>query len=196
MIAPRAVRQIPAGFRRSGPEPIRCRRNPADSTHRFRRAYRIADAQIVVINRRRRAQKGLVRLDNLLCAVRIFGFVREGDLRRAAIADILEIPDFAAGTVQHSVAEQDPDRVFAGLQIRRDVVGIVVQNIVRIRDIRREKSLRDALSVDEQLIKSEPADRDFRGFHRIVRLKGASEVQRGNHFCERGIIDGRADETG
>ena len=152
------------------------------------RVVPFAGAQIVVEDGRRGAAERFVCLDAGFFAVFRFDLQRKRCLGRAAIPRQLQIPDLSAGAVEHAVAQQQPERVSARAQLRRYVVFVVVQNIVRVGDIRRDQPLRQSPAVDKQFVKPQPANSQLRRFYSAAYLERAPQIRRGHPLFQRGIF--------
>ena len=74
---------------------------------------------------------------------------------------ILEVPDKAAKAVSETVTQQNTDYVCSFFQQIRNIIIIIITDIIRVADIWCQRAFGDILSINVQLIKAETADCDF-----------------------------------
>ena len=110
-----------------------------------------------------------------------------GELGRAPEGRLVKIPDVAAGIVLEAVAQHNADDVFSGLQGQR--VGVVIDDVVRVGDVRRQRALGPALPVEKQLIKPAGAD-DHPGHRRGLQREGFAEAGGGHEMGQGAVIRG------
>ena len=112
----------------------------------------------------------------------------QGELGRAPAGELIEVPDIAAGVILQTVAQQHRHNVLSRLQ--GQVVDIVIEDMIRIADVRGESALGIADTVDIQLIKAAGSD-DHLACSRFRYLKGLPEAG-GRNVVLKGIIRGSA----
>ena len=155
----------------------------------------LADTKIVEVNGRLSADETVSRVELSLRAVLRGSLKGQREFRRASESRLLELPDLTAEAVDHAVSELYADDVLALGEVRRQVVIVIVEDIVRVRDVGREQPAGDPLSVYEELIEPEPADRHLGG-RDLSGCERLSEIRRGNLLLESRVLAGRRDESG
>ena len=94
-----------------------------------------------------------------------------------------------------AVAQGGADRVLAGAQLPRDVVGLVLEAVVVARPARREELVPHALPVDLQLVEAEARHVRARRLHGALHREGPAQHRRGLRRL-RGHVAARLDEAG
>ena len=151
------------------------RRRGANTLFAFVRGYGKGLAPCRIVEAGRVPLKAAVRLEQQF-AVRFDG---DGELRSRAERVFVEIPH-ARVLVLHAVAQQQSHDVFALGKVLGDVVVIVVDNLVGIGNVRGERALGDVFAVDEQDVKAQTRDGDFRFFRRGAEREAFAQHGRGN----------------
>ena len=106
----------------------------------------------------------------------------EGHLGRAAEPGLVEVPDMAARIVLEPVAQPQAQHVLARLQ--RQLVGIVIDDIVGIADVGGQRPFGDPPPVEVQLVKAERADEQT-ALARLLDLKSPAQIRGGNRRLMR-----------
>ena len=158
------------------------------------RAARIvehAGAQVVEPNGRLgAAERRCVERHGFAAAHR---FKRERKLGRARGGDLVKRPGAGHG-VHHAVAEHHADHVFARVQVRREVVVVVINKVVGAGNVGREGAAGELLAVDEQVVEPQTGDAQLRRLGRGGQAEAAAEHRRRHMMLKRGAFAGGADK--
>ena len=117
-------------------------------------------------------------------------------LRRAPEPSLVKIPHKSADTVSHAVAQKYPYGVFTLFELVRDIISVVIYNIVDIAAVWRQKAFCDVFAVYIYLVKSEPGYNKFSLVRYIGKLERSSEIRSGYMFVPSGnLLPGFDDEA-
>ena len=95
----------------------------------------------------------------------------ESRARRADPGRAVKIPDIARRVIEKAIAQLDRQHVFALKQMLRQVIAVVIDQIIRRTDIRREKTLGQVRAVEPNLVKAKAGDHQLR-----LRARGRNEL--------------------